>query len=96
MLLLAVLDLALGQRQRECALQGVNRLLNPTTSMTSVTMSCLVDVGVEVNISEQFVWVWLRLDNSMDSPTADDITSGKAATPSNQDPQNEATHLAIS
>ena len=78
MLLLAALALALGQRQRECAVQGVNRLLNPTTSMTSINMSCPVDTEAEVNISDQFVWVWLRLDNSVDSPIRDGITSGKA------------------
>lgn len=74
-----MLDIALGQRQQVCTMQGVNRLLNPTTNMASVTMSCPVEMGAEVSIPEPFVWVWLRLDNSMDSPIVDGITSGKVA-----------------
>lgn len=56
LLLVLLVTLALGQRQRDCAQQGENRLLNPTTSMTSLQMTCSVDPGAEVSSTEQFLW----------------------------------------
>ena len=80
-LFVLLLECALGQQQRPCAVKGVNRLLDPTTSMTSVSMSCPVDEGAGVDVPEQFNWVWLRLDNNMDTPITNNITSGNFHTP---------------
>lgn len=77
-----LLHCALAQRD-DCPLSPLRKdsILTPTTMIQSVNMSCEVNAVAAVNISEQIVWEWVRLnpdDNSIEERIVDGVVSGES------------------